>query len=158
MSSAGLFDFFFIEMVNLLEGNAAESEEPPSQVYHKLEEIGFRVGQSLFESNSNKPTRFKEQLDVIKFLCKDVWQIAFMKHIDNLRTNHKGIYLLQDNSFRAFANMGKSAEEQEKAKLLIAFPCGVIRGGLASAGMVATVKGELAEMPACKFNLEIEGS
>ena len=31
-------------------------------------------------------------------------------------------YLLQDNSFRAFANMGKSAEEQEKAKLVRSQP------------------------------------
>eukprot|EP00040_Diaphanoeca_grandis_P033038 m.201409 g.201409 ORF g.201409 m.201409 type:complete len:160 (-) comp32796_c7_seq20:517-996(-) len=156
MSNA-LFDLFFVEMLTMLEERHDDSKDR-SLLFHKIEEIGFRVGQSLFESNSgnvNKPTRFKEQLDVIKFICKDVWGMAFNKQIDTLRTNHKGIYLLQDNAYRGFNKMGKSPAEVEKAKLMIAFPCGIIRGGLASAGLIVAVKGELATLPACKFNLEI---
>ena len=30
-----------------------------------------------------------ETLDVIKFICKDLWQIVFRKQIDNLKTNHR---------------------------------------------------------------------
>ena len=26
---------------------------------------------------------------MIKFLCKDVWQLIFRKQIDNLKTNHR---------------------------------------------------------------------
>lgn len=33
--------------------------------------------------------RFTEHLDVIKFLCKDLWVILFRKQIDNLKTNHR---------------------------------------------------------------------
>jgi hypothetical protein len=33
--------------------------------------------------------RFTENLDVIKFLCKDLWVILFRKQIDNLKTNHR---------------------------------------------------------------------
>lgn len=33
--------------------------------------------------------RFSDNLDVIKFLCKDLWSILFRKQIDNLKTNHR---------------------------------------------------------------------
>lgn len=33
--------------------------------------------------------RFNDNLDVIKFLCKDLWTILFRKQIDNLKTNHR---------------------------------------------------------------------
>lgn len=33
--------------------------------------------------------RFTDNLDVIKFLCKDLWTILFRKQIDNLKTNHR---------------------------------------------------------------------
>lgn len=33
--------------------------------------------------------RFTDALDVIKFLCKDLWTLVFKKQIDNLKTNHR---------------------------------------------------------------------
>jgi len=33
--------------------------------------------------------RFADTLDVIKFLCKDLWTLVFRKQIDNLKTNHR---------------------------------------------------------------------
>ena len=33
--------------------------------------------------------RFADNLDVIKFLCKDLWTLIFRKQIDNLKTNHR---------------------------------------------------------------------
>lgn len=38
-------------------------------------------------------------LDIIKFLCKDLWQALFRKQIDNLKTNHRGTFVLTDNLF-----------------------------------------------------------
>lgn len=32
---------------------------------------------------------FKDDLDIMKFLCKDFWSGIFKKQIDNLRTNHQ---------------------------------------------------------------------
>ena len=32
--------------------------------------------------------RFTDTLDVIKFLCRDLWTLVFRKQIDNLKTNH----------------------------------------------------------------------
>jgi hypothetical protein len=28
-------------------------------------------------------------LEVIKFVCKDFWQVVFKKQVDNLKTNHR---------------------------------------------------------------------
>lgn len=36
----------------------------------------------------DKP-RFTDTLDVIKFICKDLWTLVFRKQIDNLKTNHR---------------------------------------------------------------------
>ena len=33
--------------------------------------------------------RFNDTLDVIKFLCKDLWTLVFKKQVDNLKTNHR---------------------------------------------------------------------
>jgi hypothetical protein len=38
---------------------------------------------------SRDKARFADTLDVIKFLCKDLWTIVFRKQIDNLKTNHR---------------------------------------------------------------------
>ena len=34
-------------------------------------------------------TRFKDELDTMKFICKDLWNSVYKKQIDNLRTNHQ---------------------------------------------------------------------
>lgn len=33
--------------------------------------------------------RFNDTLDVIKFICKDLWTLVFRKQVDNLKTNHR---------------------------------------------------------------------
>ena len=33
--------------------------------------------------------RFGDTLDVVKFICKDVWSACWDKQVDNLRTNHR---------------------------------------------------------------------
>lgn len=32
---------------------------------------------------------FREELDALKFLCRDLWAAMFHKHMDSLRTNHQ---------------------------------------------------------------------
>jgi hypothetical protein len=56
--------------------------------------------------------RFTDTLDVIKFLCKDLWMLVFRKQIDNLKTNHRGVYVLTDNAFRPFSRMSTEAGGQ----------------------------------------------
>lgn len=43
----------------------------------------------LWDRFSRDRPRFADTLDMIKFLCKDVWTLVFRKQIDNLKTNHR---------------------------------------------------------------------
>ncbi|XP_058856334.1 trafficking protein particle complex subunit 6B isoform X3 [Acipenser ruthenus] len=106
-----------------------ELEEPQEGPVHKkrnivtengrcitrLENMGFRVGQGLIERFTKDTARFKDELDVMKFICKDFWTSVFKKQIDNLRTNHQGIYVLQDNKFRLLAQMSGGKQYLEHA-------------------------------------------
>jgi len=50
-------------------------------------------------------------LEAVKFVCKDVWISLYDKQIDNLRTNHRGVYVLHDNAFRPAARISGEGEE-----------------------------------------------
>jgi hypothetical protein len=49
---------------------------------------GHRLIRVLGRFSRDRP-RFTDTLDVIKFLCKDLWMLVFRKQIDNLKTNHR---------------------------------------------------------------------
>jgi len=66
-----------------------ETEVFKDSVYFRLEKLGFRVGLGLSERFSRDRPRLTDNLDMIKFLCKDIWMIVFKKQIDNLKTNHR---------------------------------------------------------------------
>jgi len=36
--------------------------------------------------------RFKDELDLLKFVCKEFWMVLYKKQIDNLRTNHQVLF------------------------------------------------------------------
>lgn len=145
------------------------------------------------ESDSLRPTRvsidrtrlardrprFNDTLDVIKFICKEFWTAVFRKQVDNLKTNHKGVYVLTDNQFRWFLRMSTAGGMGETVKrafpvgLLgclqpgtreahslpslkyLAFPCGLIRGALANLGIPCTVLAETSALPSCTFQIKI---
>ncbi|KAL2303758.1 hypothetical protein Nmel_009037 [Mimus melanotis] len=86
--------------------------------------MGFRVGQGLIERFTKDTARFKDELDIMKFICKDFWTTVFKKQIDNLRTNHQGIYVLQDNKFRLLTQMSAGKQYLEHApKVPFNFMC-----------------------------------
>ena len=74
-----------------------ETEVFKDIVYFRLDLLGFRVGQGLSERFSRDKPRFTDNLDVIKFLCKDLWGMVFKKQIDNLKTNHRVSILIREN-------------------------------------------------------------
>lgn len=57
--------------------------------------------------------RFKDELDTVKFICKDFWVALYKKQIDNLRTNHQGTYVLQDNSFKFLSKISATKQYLE---------------------------------------------
>ncbi|KAH8682983.1 transport protein particle component [Tricladium varicosporioides] len=141
---------------NGLTQTIKEEQEERDAVFYRLEMLGYRVGQGLVERFSKDRPRFTDTLDVIKFLCKDLWMLVFRKQIDNLKTNHRGVYVLTDNSFRPFSRMSTEAGGQAvvRAQPFLWFPCGIIRGALASMGINATVQAETSELPGATFQIK----
>ncbi|KAI9836684.1 MAG: hypothetical protein M1819_001320 [Sarea resinae] len=135
---------------------AADEEEQREAAFFRLEMLGYRVGQGLVERFSRDRPRFTDTLDAIKFLCKDLWTLVFRKQIDNLKTNHRGIYVLTDSSFRPFSRMSMEAGSPviNRAQPFLWFPCGIIRGALANMGIDATVQAETTELPGATFQIK----
>ncbi|KAF2861927.1 BET3 family protein [Piedraia hortae CBS 480.64] len=128
----------------------------------RLEEVGYRVGQGLAEGLSAFKPRPTSPLDVIKFICKDLWTAIFQKPIDNLKTNHRGVFVLADNSFRPIAKMSMDLKEGvrgreeglSRAQLYLVFPSGIIRGALSGLGIEATVEGNTTDIPVATFQIK----
>nr|KAG5699699.1 hypothetical protein BaRGS_022097 [Batillaria attramentaria] len=89
MADEVLFEFLHMELVALIHRDAVKDEK--DGCIAKLESIGFRVGQSLIERFTKDCSRFKDELDTMKFICKDFWNSVYKKQIDNLRTNHQTV-------------------------------------------------------------------
>jgi hypothetical protein len=51
----------------------------------------------------------------MKFICTDFWSSINKKQIDNLRTNHQGVYVLQDNAFRFLTRLSAGRQNLELA-------------------------------------------
>uniref|UniRef100_A0A7N2L2R5 Uncharacterized protein n=1 Tax=Quercus lobata TaxID=97700 RepID=A0A7N2L2R5_QUELO len=89
--------------------------------------------------------RFSDHLEAIKFICKVFCSEFFKKQIDNLKTNHRGTFVLQDNRFCWLAcmsvnpspengdlsqyNYNPLAENKaaQATSMHLNFPCGIIR-------------------------------
>ncbi|KAK9347428.1 transport protein particle component-domain-containing protein [Lipomyces starkeyi] len=132
-------------------------EERRGAVFKHVEGLGYRVGQGLVERFSQDRPRFTDVLDVMKFICKDLWHLIFRKQIDNLKTNHRGVYVLTDNSFRLLMRMSTEVgglDTVTRAQPYLWFPCGVLRGALANLGVQATVVAETTAIPVAVFHIQ----
>ncbi|KAI6068498.1 Trafficking protein particle complex subunit 6B [Aix galericulata] len=119
MADETLFLLLHSEMVAGLYRAAEQGEGENGRCTTKLESMGFRVGQGLIERFTKDTARFKDELDIMKFICKDFWTTVFKKQIDNLRTNHQGIYVLQDNKFRLLTQMSAGKQYLEHAPKVV---------------------------------------
>lgn len=76
-----------------------------------------------------------DPLSTIKFLCKDLWTLLFRKQIDNLKTNHRGIYVLTDNTFKPLTRMSFDTKKYTDAQYnAIAASPAAAGGGVGGAG------------------------
>ncbi|KAJ2899186.1 hypothetical protein IWW38_001080 [Coemansia aciculifera] len=135
-----------------------DDNELMEQVYVKLELVGFRIGRRLAERFAPPNRRLVDTLDIVKFVCKDVWMALFNRQIDNLKTNHRGIYVLQDNKFKWFLRMSGNnggAAAARKAQPYIWLPCGIIRGILDGFGVNTVVIAETLGLPQCTFQVKV---
>lgn len=159
MADDALFEFLHMEIVSHVykeQESRGDHEKERSTCVSVLECMGFRVGQGLIERFTKDSPSFKDELDVMKFLCKDFWTNVFRKQIDNLRTNHQGTYVLQDNRFALLTQLSSGKQYLEEAPRYLAFSCGLLRGALSNLGLESVVTAEVSLMPACKFQVVIQ--
>ncbi|KAG7278658.1 hypothetical protein CRUP_014013 [Coryphaenoides rupestris] len=179
MADEVLFDFLHMEMVSHVykeqQSSKGELDSKDRAVCVSiLEGMGFRVGQGLIERMTRDSPSFKDELDMMKFICKDFWTQVFRKQIDNLRTNHQanknnknhasscahnvqGTYVLQDNKFALLTQLSNGKQYLEDApKVYLAYSCGLVRGALSNLGLESVVTAEVSLMPSCKFQVVIQ--
>ncbi|XP_030460680.1 uncharacterized protein LOC115680981 [Syzygium oleosum] len=140
--------------------------DKPELAARRIEAIGYQVGHQLSERYTMERPRFSDHLEAIKFICKDFWSEVFKKQIDNLKTNHRGTFVLQDNRFRWLSRMsveptletGQEGDNKatEAMSMHLYFPCGIIRGALSNLGIPCAVSADISNLPACSFVVRIK--
>ncbi|XP_028309007.1 trafficking protein particle complex subunit 6b isoform X1 [Gouania willdenowi] len=156
MADEAPFQFLHSEVIQYVFGASDSGDAETGRNITKVESMGFRVGQGLIERLTKETSRFKDELDVMKFICKDFWTCLFKKQIDNLRTNHQGIYVLQDSKFQLLSHLSAGKQYLDQAPKYLAFTCGLVRGALSNLGVKSIVTAEVSIMPACKFQVMIQ--
>lgn len=171
--SASALDFLLIETIPLATrvceelaaksqrvkhaNSQAQAQMLEDNVYSHVEGYGFKVGQGLAQVFTRDLPRFNSDLAVMKFICKDLWMTIYKKQMDNLKTNHRGTYVLVDNSFKPCQRMSTNlgdAETINQAMPYLWFPAGIIRGVLHALGLEATVSLDAVQLPAVSFNIQ----
>jgi len=160
MEDDSLFEYLHLEMVSqLLHGGSEETSDKHKEEWmSKLEHIGFFTGYRFVERLTREWPRFKDELDCMKWVCKDMWQAVYRKQVDNLRTNRQGHYVLQDNKFTFLQSISNTQQYLDSAPKFLVFTCGLIRGALSNLGITSVVTAEVAAMPACKFHVMVQRS
>ncbi|CAN1838141.1 Trafficking protein particle complex subunit 6B, partial [Linum perenne] len=124
----------------------------PELAARRIEAIGYQVGHQLSERYTMERPRFNDHLEAIKFICKDFWSELFKKQIDNLKTNHRGTFVLQDNRFRWLDPAALAEDKTAQAmSMYLYFPCGIIRGALSNLGIPCAVSADISALPACEY-------
>ncbi|XP_037712088.1 trafficking protein particle complex subunit 6b [Drosophila subpulchrella] len=149
MSEEILFDCLHAEIVNYCLDSNKEHD------LATLEYIGFTTGYRLIERLTREGSRFKDELETMKFICTDFWTLIYKKQVDNLRTNNHGMYVVQDKAFRFLTRISPGTKQLEHAPKFVAFTCGLVRGALSNLGINSTVTAEVQSIPACKFHIEV---
>lgn len=153
--------YLLIEAVPLARDVAAqlghEDEALVNETCYRVELEGFRVGEALAPLYTRDMPYMPQSLDVIRYVCKDLWISLFHKQMDGLKTNHRGTFVLIDNNFEMCQRMSTNLGRQRTAELaapFLWFPAGLIRGFLSGMGINATVAFETDQLPSVTFNVE----
>ncbi|GMR63238.1 hypothetical protein PMAYCL1PPCAC_33433 [Pristionchus mayeri] len=101
--------------------------------------------------------RLATELELMKFICKELWNNCFGKQVDNLRTNHQGVYVMHDNHFITVAPFEGDSGYLDKSPSFLSFPCGLVRGALAALSINAIVTTTVETLPQVKFHIQIQG-
>ena len=83
--------------------------------------------------------------------------------VDNLRTNHRGTFVLSDREFRWLAKLSggqaagaaSTAPPVELARDFLFLPCALLKGALAQLGLDCTVTADCSNFPAADFTVNV---
>jgi len=140
------------------KSGSMKTDDEDEGVRVRLESIGVHVGANFTERLCKDKLLFTETLDAVKFICKDIWVACWEKQVDNLRTNHRGVYVLQDNSFKPISRLSSwdgRADALRRAKLYVVMPAGIIKGALSRLGLQGVVVPEITSLPQCTFQVKL---
>ncbi|XP_050533143.1 trafficking protein particle complex subunit 6b [Daktulosphaira vitifoliae] len=150
-----LFDMLHAEIVSYMVSKDSKTEDEDLSM---LEHLGYSCGWRLIERITKELPRYKEELEILKFICTDFWSCVYKKQVDNLRTNHQGVYVLQDNEFRFLNKLSNGTQYLKEAPKYATFTSGLIRGALENFGIASIVTVEINRMPSCKFHVHVQQS
>ncbi|XP_063931652.1 trafficking protein particle complex subunit 6b-like [Zophobas morio] len=151
-----LFGLLYAEIIQVFE-----SSNSKEQSKLKIEKLGFWVGCVVAHRISKNLTSLKlSSLEVMKILCKDFWLRLFNKQVDNLRTNHRGIFIIHESQFRPLLLLHDFFKDPDRLTELLLLHTGLIKGFLHAFNLEAAVSTELTNAPACIIQVKIpyEGS
>ncbi|KAF0975820.1 hypothetical protein FDP41_005147 [Naegleria fowleri] len=154
-AALSLFEFLHMEMVDYVMNDLCKNSK--EKAYSVVERMGYNVGLRIAEKlTKDRTTRFADDLDIIKFICKEFWLEVFRKPVDNLKTNHRGTYVLNDNRFLFLTRFATSNpdETNNAAKDYVVYACGVVRGALTVLGIDAFVTAEINTVPVVLFKIQ----
>lgn len=149
--------------VKVLDSELRNDDEVTVRVELFGYDLGFRIAEVLLlKSNiGNKDAgggarQFADVLEIMKFICRDVWSALYGKQVDNLRTNHRGTFVLVDSNFRMVSDMISDRgmnDTVSKSLVYLYLPCGIVRGILMNFGIEAEVRAEFNQFPSVTFNI-----
>ena len=94
-----------------------------------MSDLGFMLGcKALERLLAVQPTlelaHPLEERDIIKFVCKELWEWLFGKQADRLQTNKKGGYVIVDQTFRwsvpeGWSVGGRAASHTDAQRVLL---------------------------------------
>ena len=163
MTNKFLFDILFQHILqHAIEQSKVDGVADYELAFYKVERAGFVAGQQLLDTllpdGERREQLGRDHLECLKYLCKEVWQSAFGKMMDNLKTNRKETFVMIDADFSWIRMFGEDARNEEMTQLVIlylAFPCGLLRGALTGCGLVAAVTAEIPAFPQCSFQVHL---
>ncbi|KAM9925316.1 hypothetical protein OXX80_010946 [Metschnikowia pulcherrima] len=142
--------------VAIFDSESLNSEDVQLRVEGYGYDLGLRLTEALMYKAATK-SKIVDVLEIMKFICRDVWRCLYGKQMDNLRTNHRGTFVLIDNKYKVtagFSSENGKADVVAKARTYTYLPCGIIRGILSSFGIDAYVSADNSQFPAVSFNIQ----
>ncbi|PRP80516.1 hypothetical protein PROFUN_11829 [Planoprotostelium fungivorum] len=106
-------------------------------------DVGYTVGYVTAARLLKDSLPLVEDIDKLKFICKEFWMHLFQKHMDSLRANRRGSFILHDEDFRWLFRRStqNTSEMQEVATKYLRFPS----SALAYLGVEAKVTGHIGQ-------------